>query len=142
METKVLKGQLFVAMRKDHAKRGFIIRVGYSKRDLKHWLSCYRHEGFRKCHVHPIKVTNKTTKHVTLEQARELLLVSIAQRLELQQVKVFQLGESEYSYKVMSKKPITEMLGSYKGEFVLDPAPITPEDKPEEKPAGRTCCVM
>lgn len=137
MEEKILKGQLFVAMRKDRSKRGFIIRVGYSRRDLDHWLSCYRHEGFRKCHIHSLTVINRTTSHVSLEGARELLLLNIAQKLEQQHVKVFQLGELEYSYRVISKKPIRELLLEYDGKLIIES-----QQPPEPKEEQTSRCIV
>ena len=124
-----LKGHLFIAMRKKREGEQFpyVIRVGYSERNMPHWVRLYRKEGFRKVHVRSISVINQTGERLTLERARELLLYNIAERLKDANVAVKNVGNCEYAYFITYKKPILELIDELKDGFT-----IVNDIKPEE----------
>lgn len=146
MALETVKGHLFIAIRKKRNDERFshVVRIGYSKRDMSHWVRLYRREGFRKIHVKCIKVINHTGSKLTLEKARELLLYNIAQRLKDANVQIENFGNCEYAYFIKSKKPILSLLEELKEGFTIIDNSAVPdiiEQEPVEVKSSR-CLVM
>lgn len=139
-QSMTVKGFLYLAIRKVSSLRGYLIRVGYSTRDTKSWVSLYRHEGFKARHVRKLEIINQTDRAISLEQAREILLLLIAKKLNDLNISVEKNGDANYSYVVKSKKPVMEVLDEYKDGFVVKEE--TEEKKDTSEQGSGLCLVM